>query len=137
VGVSFLVLLPLAVGVRRRAGSERRSAVEASSGVAHVAKVPLDELSSQRDVRLAIVLAYARMERDLADVDVVRSTDETSSEFLVRVSRVLRDSSPAAAALTERFETARFSEREPTEADRTSALRSLREIERELGSVRA
>jgi hypothetical protein len=72
------------------------------------------------------------MEQAFRNIEIVRARDETASEFLVRAMRRLRVGSDAAAALTERFEEARFSTHIVTERDRELALASLHRVEQEL-----
>jgi hypothetical protein len=73
------------------------------------------------------------MEQALGNIEIVRARDETASEFLGRAMRRLEVSAGAAAALTERFEEARFSTHVLTEGDRVRALASLHRVEQELG----
>jgi hypothetical protein len=74
------------------------------------------------------------MEQAFDNIEIGRARDETASEFLVRAMRRLRVSAGAAAALTERFEEARYSTHIVTEDDRALALASLHRVEQELAT---
>ncbi len=69
----------------------------------------LDELSSGADPRLAVILAYSRMERALGERGLIRHHFETHLEYLERALTGLRASGSTLARLTALFETARFS----------------------------
>ena len=133
IAVAFTILTPAAIVIRRRR-LKRGEATEAgeTSALGRAVRASIAALEAERDPRTAILRAYARMEQAFRDVEIVRARDETASEFLGRTIRRLPVSAGAAAALTERFEAARFSTHEITEADRKQALASLLRVEREL-----
>jgi hypothetical protein len=133
VAVTFAILTPAAVVIRRRR-LQRDEAMHAgeTSAFGRAVRASIAALESERDPRTAILRAYARMEQAFRGVEIVRAADETASEFLARTTRRLPVSAGAAAALTERFEEARFSTHPITEANRGQALASLHRVEREL-----
>ena len=133
IGVTFALLAPAAVLLRRRLHSQRQAAdAEEPGALGRAVRASIAALESERDPRQAILRAYARMEQSFRRVEVVRARDETASEFLDRTMRQLPVSAGAATELTERFEEARFSTHRLTEADREQALASLHRVEREL-----
>ena len=132
---SALVLLaPAAIFVRRRrARRERRAVVpDAADRVGSGLRRSLADLGSERDPRLAVQRAYARMEESLGEVELSRAPDETPTEFTARVLRVLGASAAAASDLTGLFEIARFSDHPMDEDDRRRAIASVRRVEAEV-----
>ncbi|HKY23866.1 MAG TPA: DUF4129 domain-containing protein [Gaiella sp.] len=131
---ALLVLAPVAVFVRRRrARRERRQVVpDATLLVGSDLSRSLADLESERDPRLAVKRAYARMEESLGEVELSRAPDETPTEFTARVLRVLGVSAAAASDLTGLFEIARFSDHPMDEDDRRRAIASVRRVEAEL-----
>lgn len=69
----------------------------------------LQELEDEPDPRLAVIAAYAGMERSLARVGLPRRSSETSLEYLRRLLEMLRLDSPAVTRLTDLFQVAKFS----------------------------
>lgn len=133
IAVTFAILTPAAVLIRRRLHSQRQEAhAEEPGAIGRAVRASIAALESERDPRTAILRAYARMEQSLRRVEVVRARDETASEFLGRTMLQLPMSAGAATELTDRFEEARFSTHRLTEADREQALASLHRVEREL-----
>jgi Domain of unknown function (DUF4129) len=133
IAVTFAILTPAAVLIRRRLHSQGQEAdAEEPGALGRAVRASIAALESERDPRTAILRAYARMEQSFRRVEVVRARDETASEFLGRTMRQLPVSAGAATELTERFEEARFSTHRLTEADREQALASLHRVEREL-----
>jgi hypothetical protein len=132
IAVSFAILAPGAVVLRRRLKRGHAAYAEEPGALGQAVRASIASLESERDPRRAILGAYARMEQGFRNVEIVRARDETASEFLGRTMRRLSVSAGAAAALTERFEEVRYSPHQITEADREQALASLRRVEREL-----
>jgi hypothetical protein len=131
--LTFTILTPAALLIRRRRLRRAQDApAEDPSALARALRASITALESERDPRRAILRAYARMEHAFRNVEIVRARDETASEFLGRAVRRLPVSAGAAAALTERFEEARFSTHTFTERDRELALASLHRVEQEL-----
>jgi hypothetical protein len=131
--LTFAVLAPAAFLIRRRRLRQGVDAAEDPGALGHAVRASIAALESERDPHRAILRAYARMEEAFQNVEIVRARDETASEFLGRAMRRLRVSAGAAAALTERFEEARFSTHVMTEGDRELVLASLHRVEQELG----
>jgi len=131
---ALLLLAPAAVFVRsRRARRERRAVVpDAAARVGSGLRRSLADLESERDPRLAVQRAYARMEESLGAIELSRAPDETPNEFTARVLRVLGASAAAASNLTGLFEIARFSEHPMDEDDRRRAIASVRRVEAEV-----
>ncbi|HEX5798634.1 MAG TPA: DUF4129 domain-containing protein [Gaiellaceae bacterium] len=131
---ALLLLAPAAVVVRRRRARRARQAVvhDAAARVGSGLRRSLADLESERDPRLAVQRAYARMEESLGAVELSRAQDETPTEFTARVLRVLGASAAAASDLTGLFEIARFSDHPMDEDDRRHAIASVRRIETEV-----
>jgi hypothetical protein len=131
---ALLLLAPAAVFVRRRrARRERRAVVsDAAEWVGSDLRRSLADLGSERDPRLAVQRAYARMEESLGEIELSRAPDETPTEFTTRVLRVLGASAAAASDLTGLFEVARFSDHPMDEEDRRRAIASVRRVEGEV-----
>ncbi len=131
---ALLLLAPAAVFVRRRrARRERRAVVpDTAARVGSDLRRSLADLESERDPRLAVQLAYARMEESFGEIELPRAPDETPTEFTARVLRVLGASAAAASDLTGLLEIARFSDHPMDEDDRRRAIASVRRVEAEL-----
>jgi Domain of unknown function (DUF4129) len=131
---ALLLAAPVAVLVRRRRARRARRAVvpDAAARVGADLRRSLADLESERDPRLAVQRAYARMEESLAEIELSRAPDETPTEFTARVLRVLGASAAAASDLTGLFEIARFSDHPMNEYDRRRAIASLQRVEAEV-----
>jgi hypothetical protein len=116
------------VRARRRRGP---AATEPSAPPELIAALDdsLDDLERDPDARRAVIRAYARMERALADGGAPRRPAEAPFEYLGRVLRELRAGDREARELTDLFALAKFS-RHPIGAGMKeraiSALGSLR-----------
>jgi Domain of unknown function (DUF4129) len=132
IAVTFAILTPVAVLIRRRRLNADEEGQPEELGALGAVRASIAALESERDPRRAILLAYAQMEQAFRNVEIVRARDETASEFLGRTTRQLPVSAGDAAVLTGRFEEARFSTHRLTEADRAQALEALRRVEGEL-----
>jgi hypothetical protein len=129
----LLVGPPAAIVRRRRARGARQAVVpDAAARVGSGLRRSLADLESERDPRLAVQRAYARMEESLGEIELSRARDETSTEFTARVLRVLGASAAAASDLTGLFEIARFSDHPMDEDDRRRAIASVRRVEAEV-----
>ena len=130
----LLLLAPAAVFARRRRARRERQAVvpDAAERVGSDLRRSLADLGSERDPRLAVQRAYARMEESLGEIELSRARDETPTEFTARVLRVLGASAAAASDLTGLFEIARFSDHPMDEGDRRRAIASVRRVEAEV-----
>jgi hypothetical protein len=131
---ALLLVAPAAVVGRRRRVRRARQAVvpDAAARVGSGLRRSLADLESERDPRLAVQRAYARMEESLGAVELSRAPDETPTEFTARVLRVIGASAAAASDLTGLFEIARFSEHPMDEDDRRRAIASVRRVEAEV-----
>jgi hypothetical protein len=76
------------------------------------------------------------MEDAFREVEIVRARDETAGEFLLRAIRRLPVGAGDAAALTARFEEARFSVHPIAAEHRREALAALRRVARDLDVAR-
>jgi hypothetical protein len=92
----------------------------------------LDDLRNERDLRRAIIAAYARMERALAAGGLPRRPSEAPFEYVERALRELDASAVAARRLTGLFEWAKFSQHEPEPAMRDEAIDALVAVRDEL-----
>jgi len=133
---ALLLLGPPAVVVRRRRARRARQAVvpDAAAQVGSGLRQSLVDLESERDPRLAVQCAYARMEESLGAIELSRAPDETPTEFTARVLRVLGASAAAASDLTGLFEIARFSDHPMDEDDRRRAIALVRRVEAEVAT---
>jgi hypothetical protein len=131
---ALLLLAPAAIVVRGRRARRAREAVvpDAAARVGSGLRQSLADLESERDPRLAVQRAYARMEESLGEIELSRAPDETPTEFTARVLRVLGASVAAASDLTGLFEIARFSDHPMDEGDRRRAIASVRRVEAEV-----
>ena len=131
---ALLLLAPAAVFVRRRRARRERRAVDpdAATRVGSDLRRSLADLESERDPRLAVQRAYARMEESLGEIELSRAPDETPTEFTARALHVLGASAAAASDLTGLLEIARFSDHPMDEDDRRRAIASVRRVEAEL-----
>ncbi len=131
---ALLLVAPAAVVVRRRRARRERQALvpDAAARVGSDLRRSLADLESERDPRLAVERAYARMEESLGAIELSRAPDETPTEFTARVLRVLGASAAAASDLTGLFEIARFSDHPMDEDDRRRAIASVRRVEAEV-----
>ena len=92
----------------------------------------LDDLRNEPDLRRAIIAAYARMERALAQAGTPRLPAEAPLEYLVRALRDLDTSALAVIRLTDLFEWAKFSQHEPEPRMRDEAIDALIAVRDEL-----
>ena len=101
----------------------------------------LDDLRAEPDPRRAVIAAYARMERTLAQRGTPRAEAEAPLEYLDRASRTLRGRYPAARRLlfelTHLFERAKFSAEQVDAAMKDDAIETLIRLRDELREVPA
>jgi hypothetical protein len=103
---------------------ELRAVVEAS----------LEELEDVADPRTAVIDAYARMERVLAEHGLPRRPAETPLEYLARWTGVMHVGRTAAEALATLYERARFSLHLIDEEMRREAVEALGALRGDLGA---
>lgn len=92
----------------------------------------LEELSAGGDPRQAVILAYSRLERSLAERGLVRQRFETHLEYLERALAGMNLNRATLARLTELFHTARYSDHEVDLGMRQEAESALSTLRREL-----
>jgi hypothetical protein len=97
----------------------------------------LEELESEPEPRLAVIAAYARMERSLARVGLARKPHETALEYLQRLLEMLHLESAAAARLTELFQVAKFSDHPVDGAMKREAIAALVAVRDDLRALAA
>ncbi|MGH3077217.1 MAG: DUF4129 domain-containing protein [Gaiellaceae bacterium] len=137
--IPVLVVVALAAaGVAAFVIASRRrkhAAAAESRAVEHVAETladTLDDLRSEPDPRRAVIAAYARLELALASSGVPRRPAETPEEYVVRVLDRLEVDREPVRALTDLFETAKFSQHLVDEPMREQAIAALTRIRDEL-----
>jgi len=146
-GVAALLLLALVVARAARASREHRvESEERLDGLRReltaALRVSLEAIFAEEDCRQAVIACYLRMEQGFGAAGLPRAPAETPFEFLERVAREAGVAGPglgpALAVLTRLYELARFSQHLVRHADRSAAVRSLRELEEVLaGGLRA
>ena len=92
----------------------------------------VDDLRAERDIRRAIIAAYARMELALAAHGLPRERSEAPFEFLERALGRLRVSADSVSRLTDLFEWAKFSHHEPEPRMKDEAIDALLAVRDEL-----
>jgi hypothetical protein len=135
-----LVLLALAavpiVREHRRWKARRRGAVvwepPLADELSDEISLALDDLRSERDIRRAVIAAYARMEKVLAQRGIRRRVSETALEYLGRVLEEMRVTPAAAEGLTQLFEEAKFSRHDLGEDRRMRAIGALETVRSDL-----
>jgi len=116
--------------VRKRArGGNELSLAEALSDV--IAE-SLDDLRAEQDPRLAVIRAYARLERALAAYGLPRRPAEAPLEYLARMLEELSVSRIAVRRLTLLFERAKFSQHAVEPEMKESAIAALQQVQEEL-----
>jgi hypothetical protein len=126
-GGALLAILIVGAGVVILARRRARSAptVGEDETIISALEESLDDLRRERDVRRAIIACYARMERALDRAGSARRLAETPFEYLVRVLERITANGPAARALTELFERAKFSVEPMGEEEKQQAIEAL------------
>jgi hypothetical protein len=135
-----LVLLAIAavpiVREQRRRKARRREALSweppLADELSDEISLALDDLRSERDIRRAVIAAYARMEKVLAQRGTRRRVSETALEYLGRVLQEMRVTPAAAEGLTRLFEEAKFSRHDLGEEGRTRAIGALETVRSDL-----
>ena len=134
---ALLVAAALYVVSTRRAGPAARPwRLRSSEAVSLALDESLDDLRNEPDLRRAIVAAYARMERALAQAGTPRLASEAPNEYLERALGELDTSAPAVRRLTDLFEWAKFSQHEPEPPMRDEAIDALVAVRDELRAPR-
>jgi len=125
--VAGVLLVLVAASLRpRRRDQTPRSAVDSALTAA------LADLESIDDPRLAIIAAYSRMERSLANAGLPRGAPEAPREYLGRVATALEVDPEPLSTLTALFEAAKFSLRQLDGTARRRAITALRAVQAQL-----
>ena len=95
----------------------------------------IGDLEAIADPRAAVIACYARLEALLASAGVARRPADTPLELLERALVALGAAAGSAAALTELFQRARFSDHAIDESMRSRALEALRDIRAQVGAT--
>lgn len=114
---------------RRRGTADEEETADALAAVLDDA---LADLRSERDLRRAIIAAYARMERLLAAQGVPRRPAEAPFEYLARVLVELHAGAASVFELTALFERAKFSRHEIDAGMKDEAIAALVAVRDEL-----
>ncbi len=97
--------------------------------LAHVLGGTLDDLRAEPDPRIAVIAAYARLERTLAAFGMPRRESDAPLEYLRRILLELDVSAAPVSRLTHLFEEAKFSTRDvgpDTKAEAIELLEAIR-----------
>jgi uncharacterized protein DUF4129 len=120
------------VGAAQRRREDVEPPVDEEEAVMQAVEESLDDLRRERDVRRAIIACYARMERALAYAGSGRRPAEAPFEYLVRILERVTANAPAARALTDLFERAKFSTEPMGEREKQQAIDALELLRAEL-----
>ena len=136
-----IVLAAVVVAARRRrpqpdAGDEDRDEEGIAEDLSVAVGDLIGDLRREPDPRRAVVAAYARMERVLAEHGHGRRPSEAPFEYLARILTALRVRAKAVRDLTELFERAKFSAHAIDAAAKERAIAALQTIRDDL-AVRA
>ena len=129
--VSGAVLLGVALSLgaaarlRRQEGAALDEQAPLAAALDEIVVDGLDDLHSERDPRLAVIRAYARMEQTFAVHGVPREKADTPLEYLARVLEGLSVSTSSARGLTELYERAKFSPHAIDETMKDDAIEAL------------
>ncbi len=102
------------------------------AALAEAVEWSLDDLRREPDPRRAVIAAYARMERMLADRGVGRHASEAPLEYLARVLALAQVGAAPIQALTGLFQEARFSPHTIGPRQRDEAVDTLTAIRADL-----
>jgi|SRR5581483_8832770 len=122
---------------RRRALPPLPDDASLALALADVLDEALDDLRAERDVRAAVIAAYARLERALAAFGLARRVAEAPGEYLRRVLGDLEAGARPAARLTELFALAKFSDHELGPEAKEEAIDLLEQLRRDLRAAEA
>jgi uncharacterized protein DUF4129 len=136
--MSGAVLLGVAVSLgaaarqRRQQGAALEEQAPLAAALDEIVVDGLDDLQSERDPRLAVIRAYARMEQTFAVHGVPREKADTPLEYLARVLGSISVSPSSARGLTELYERAKFSPHAIDETMKDDAIVALGGLRAEL-----
>jgi hypothetical protein len=132
-----LLLVAAMVLARRRDGAADEEEESVEEDLSAVVSDTIDDLRSEGDPRRAVIAAYARMERVLAQHGQPRHVSEAPFEYLARVLLKLRVRAAAVRELTELFEHAKFSTHEIDDPMKERAIAALVSIRDDLRTAPA
>ncbi len=132
--LAVLAALGVAAGIarHRRLTARARPRLAAAAALAEVLDETLDDLRRERDPRRAVIAAYARMERTLAQYGLGRAPSEAPEEYVRRVLGELDASGASVERLTGLFEWAKFSPHEVDGDMKNEAIDALAALRNEL-----
>ena len=105
--------------------------------LADVLRETLDDLRTEPDPRVAVIAAYARLERTLAAFGMPRRESDAPLEYLERILVDLDVGAQHASRLTQLFEHAKFSTRAVAPEMKTEAIELLEAIRADLQAADA
>lgn len=120
------------VVAQRRASRAARGEDALLEKLATALDETLDDLRAETDPRLAVIAAYARLERVLAAHGVARRAAETPEEYLRRVLGNLAIRGAAVRRLTDLFSRAKFSQHAVDIGMKEEAIDALEQVRDEL-----
>jgi len=134
-GIALVILVALAVlaiGVvlvwRRQDAAERDQGDQPRRiALRESVELGLDALRSEPDPRLAVIAAYAAMERSMSTVGLGRVSSEAPVEYLRRITAAV-PAAEDAATISQLFQVARFSVDPVDEAMRQDAIAALERV---------
>jgi hypothetical protein len=132
-----LILAAVFVLARRRERLEEEETVGVEQELSAVVSDTIDDLRREPDARRAVIAAYARMERVLAQHGQPRRRSEAPFEYLARVLLGLRVRAAAVRDLTELFERAKFSTHEIDQTMKDRAIGALVSVREDLQAAPA
>ncbi len=139
-----VALIVLALGAwwyagraRKRARGELVGEDRLATELAAAVDESLDDLRAEPDPRLAVIAAYARLERVLAAHRLPRRPAEAPLEYLARMLDDLSVSPKAARRLTDLFERAKFSQHAVGTEMKEEAISALETVRDNLLAARA
>jgi Domain of unknown function (DUF4129) len=136
IGGGLLLAAAMVFARRRRAESEEETATMEDE-LAEVVTDTIDDLRREADPRRAVIAAYARMERVLAQHGQPRHPSEAPFEYLSRILLRLRVRAAAVRDLTELFERAKFSTHEIDASMKDRAIAALLSVRDDLQAAPA
>lgn len=132
-GVAGLVLLAgIYVYVRRRRELPEPERGSLEEEIVATLETTIEDLRGERDPRLAVIAAYAQMERTLARHGLSRARSEAPFEYLARILHDLDVRDEAVRTLTGLFEYAKFSRHEIDGGMKEDAIAALLAIRDDL-----
>jgi Domain of unknown function (DUF4129) len=117
---------------RRQQGAALDEQTPLAAALDEIVVDSLDDLHTERDPRLAVIRAYARMEQTFAAHGVPREKADTPLEYLARVLESISVSASSARGLTELYERAKFSPHAIDQTMKDDAIYALTGLRGEL-----